>query len=195
MKKREVVTLKQIFSSKVASSFKKLKNTEWPENLAKMEDDFARESKLFFPGVCAAILNKIMEVLDVKVEDTMVNVWNKCREILQYADLKKYPPDKTYMVPLTEHDIKSTFDPELDIYVNNQLVHKLVFHIEIILTLGGVILEIKGGKIMKLHPGSCKGSGSIACEGMLIFNQRTSPFTLPGEIDLGDGVPIPKLVG
>src|SRR4030043_1057674 len=122
MKKREVVTLNQIFSSKVASSFKKLKNTEWPENLTKMEDDFNRESKLFLPALCAVILKKIMEVLNVKVENVMVATWNKCREILQYADLKKYPPDKTYMVPLTEHDIKSTFDPKLEIYVNNQLV-------------------------------------------------------------------------
>jgi hypothetical protein len=193
MKKREVVTLNQIFSSKQALSFKKLKDTEWPENLVKIKEDFTREFKLFWPGICAVFLKKIMEVLNVPVADVMVDAWNKCREIMQYADLKKYPPDKTYMVPLAEHEIPSKFPITLEIYVNNQKVCELIFDVKFSLILGGIILEIKGGRIMKLHSGSFKGKGSIMYQDMVVFDQKTSPFTLPGVIDLGEGVPIPKI--
>jgi hypothetical protein len=192
MKKQGVATLNQIFSSKKALSSKKMNNPEWSDNISKLKESFAKESKFFWPAVCAIVLKKIMEVINVKVVDVLVPAWNKYREIQQYADLKKYPPDKIYMVPLAEHVIKSEYTPELEIFINNQSVCTLRFSVEVSLTLGGVILEIKGGKIMKLHTGSCKGAGSIACEGFLIINQKTSPFTLPGEITLGEGVPISK---
>ena len=97
------------------------------------------------------------------------------------------------MVPLSEHTIDYLYNPTMDILVNNQTVSTLKFGIKVYFTLEGTILEIKGGKIMKLHSGSCKAGGSIMCEGITILTQKTSPLHLPGEIDLGKGMPIPKM--
>jgi hypothetical protein len=195
MKKQALVTLDQIFSSKKAMSSKKMKNTEISKSVTKLKETLAKEVKIFWPAACAIMLKKILGTINIKLADFLVNAWNKYREIEQYTDPKKYPPDKTYMVPLAEHVVKSVFTPKLGICVNNQQVTELSFTIEVSLTLGGVILEIKGGKIMKLHTGSCKGAGNIYCEGMMIISQKTSPFTLPDEISLGNGIPIRKLAG
>ncbi len=194
MTKQEVVTLDQVFSSGEKLSPKELKKAESSGHLAKVKEILSNV-KVFWPAACDIILKKLLETLNVNMANFMVSTWNKYREIEQYTDAKTFPRTQTYMVPLTEHTIDASYEPSMEILVNNQPVATLNFIISVYLTLEGIILEIKGGKIMKLHTGSCKAGGSIMCEGQLIFEKTTSPFTLPGEIDLGKGILIPKLVG
>jgi hypothetical protein len=193
MIENETVTLNQLLSSEKELSAKKLMKAESCDNLAYLKKLLTKEVKIFWPVVCSFILKKLVEILDQKVSDVMIAAWNKYKDIVQYTDAEKYPPDETYLVPLVEHTIESVYEPSLEILFNNQPVGELNFEITFFITLEGIALEIKGGKIMKVNTGSCKGGGSIKCEDITIFEKETSPFNLPGSIDLGKGIPIPKL--
>jgi hypothetical protein len=56
--------------------------------------------------------------------------------------------------------------------------------------LQGMHLEIRDGKIMKIHTGSCQASGEIAIEGKTFYKKKPAALQLPGTIDLEPGVPI-----
>jgi hypothetical protein len=189
---QDVLTLNQLLSAETELSARQMKNAESSGNIAKLEEFLTKEVKILWPVACKIILKKLMEVLNVKVPDVLVTAWSKYKEIAQYTNKKKYPPGETYMVPLATHTVDTSYEPSLQVCFNNQPIGEINFEITVFITLEGAVLEIKGGKIMKLHMGSCYGGGSLECEGNLIFEKQTTPFNLPGEIDLGEGIPIPK---
>jgi hypothetical protein len=193
MMDQEVLTLNQVLSTETELSEKKMKDTESCDSIAKLEKFLTKEVKILWPIACNFILKKLMEVLNVKVPDVLVTAWSKYKDIAQYTNKKRYPPSETYMVPLATHTVESIYEPSIEVLFNNQLIGEIKFEITVFLVVEGIILEIKGGKIMKLHTGSFYGGGSIKCEGKLIFEKQTNPFTLPGVIDLGEGISIPKL--
>jgi len=194
MKDNETVTLSRFFSSETKSSTKELMKAESHDNVADIKEIIKEQVKVPWPVACGFILRKFMEALDTKVSDVMIEAWKKYKDIVQYTDEKKYPPDETYCVSLAEHTIESVHKPYLEILFDNQPVGKRIkFEIKIFLTVEGIALEIQGGKIMKVHTGSCKGGGSIKLEDFTILEKETKSFTLPGSISLGQGIPIPKL--
>lgn len=193
MKDNRTLTVNQLFAAEQGTADKKLVNAATQENVATLKERLAQEVKVLWPVVCRVLLNKLMESLDEKVSDVMVAAWAKYQDILQYKDEQQYPPDETYLVLLVKHTIESVYNPYLEININNQPVGKINFEIEAFLTVEGIHLEIKGGKIMKIHTGSCQAGGSIKCEGITIIEKKTKSFTLPGTIRLGEGVNIPDI--
>jgi hypothetical protein len=192
MTDQDVLTLNQLLSAETELSAKQMKNAASSENIAKLEKFLTKEVKILWPIACKLILKKLMEILNVKVPDVLVTAWNKYKDIAQYTDKKRYPPTETYMVPLATHTVESLYEPSLQVCFNNQPIGEINFEITVFITIEGAVLEIKGGKIMKLHTGSYYGGGSLKCEGALIFEKQSAAFNLPGEIDLGEGIPIPK---
>jgi len=193
MTDNEVITLNQLLSSKAELSAKELKKAESRENVARIKDIIKKEVKARWPVAFGFILKKLMESLDPKVSDVMIAAWKKYQDIVQFTDEKKYPPDKTYLVSLAEHTMESTYNPTIEILFNNQKVSEISFEIKVYLKIEGINLEIQGGKIMKIHTGSCKGGGSVKLEDLTILEKETESFTLPGSIILGKGITIPKV--
>jgi hypothetical protein len=149
-----------------------------------------KEAKVKWPVAFDIIVKKITDILDIGILDIMVMAWNKYRMLLKYADREKYPPGETLLVPLVEHTIKSEHRPFIEILINDKPVGKVEFNITISLMLKGIILKIQDGKIKGVTTGTCKGKGTIKCENIVILEKETAPISLPGSIDLGEGIPI-----
>lgn len=138
----------------------------------------------------AEILEKIDDLLNVDLATVMSRAWKKYTKLLDYADAKRYPPDRSYLVPLAEHVIKSDHRPSLEILLNGELVGKIELQMNISLILKGFILTIQGGRIKAIHTGECQGAGALKCEDLVLIEKKSSSFRLPGIIDLGEGIPI-----
>jgi hypothetical protein len=193
MTENEILTLNQFFSSEQEPSMKRLTKTEEQDNLAEIKKLISDKAKVLWPLACDFIFKKLMGALDDNISDIMIEAWGKYKEIIEYADVKKHPPDEANLVPLDEHTISTEYNPEIEItFKNIPLTKTIHFNITVSLIVNGIILEIQGGKIMKVNIGTCKGSGSIKCEGFEILKKETSPFTLAGPIDLGQGITIPN---
>ncbi len=104
---------------------------------------------------------------------------------------KNTPPEATYLVHLAEHTVTSEHNPYIEIRVDDQPVGRVDFKIKISLTLDNFILKIQNGYIKAIQTGACKGKGTIYCWNLPILERETGPFPLPGNIDLGEGIPIP----
>jgi len=168
-----------------------LSSIELSNTFTSLKERILKEAKeIRWPVTFNEIIKKVEDLLNVGINDIMVTAWNKYRILLKYTDKEKYSPNETFLVPLSEHTIKSEHKPYIEILINDKSVGKIDFNINISLTLKGIILKIRDGKIQEIQTGSCKGKGTIKCYDFVIMEKETESFSLPGSINLGEGVPI-----
>ncbi len=192
----EQTTLRQFFvCTEQKVSEERRTAVESHPDMEMLKTKIAKECKgLAWSFTTKDVRKKIEDLLDIDVVTIMVRAWNKYRELQKYTDSKQYPLTDTYLVSLAEHTVSSTHHPYIEVTVNENPVGRIEFEVKVTLTLKGIILTVKGGRIMAIETGSCKGKGTIAYKGIPVFERETDSFALPGTIDLGQGIPIPGRV-
>jgi hypothetical protein len=140
--------------------------------------------------VWSTILDHVDKLLDIDVSEILLRSWKNLNDLSKYQDTQKYPPDRMFLVPLLEHTIVSRHKPEIVIEVEPLFKKTIPFDITVKLVLKGFTLEIMAGKIKKIHTGECRGNGNVQCMNVTLLEKASGDFTLPGLIDLGEGVSI-----
>jgi hypothetical protein len=144
------------------------------------------------PGGWVGLRDKILAeaggLLDIRLRDVMSWAWKKGRELEAYRDTERYPPDKTFSVPLVEHKITSTHTPHVDIRMNDKKVGSIHFAVNIEIAVKAMTLEIQNARIKKIHAGDCTAKGRFLCEGVLLAERESKPLDLAGTFDLGEGL-------
>jgi hypothetical protein len=168
-----------------------------PEAIGSKEagTTFARQAAGKAGPLWAAIRKRIPEQLStlmgIDAADVLVGAWNKTRELRKYRDPLRYPPEQVILLPLAKHRIQSKHEPFVEITIDGQVIGTVRFQIEIDLTLEGAELKIQAGRIKEIRLGQCAGKGTIKCEGA-VLGEAERRLTLPGTIDLHDGIAIPE---
>ncbi len=166
-----------------------------------LKEDLARKSSLIRWNVVRDIVfDKTVEMLDIPLLTFLLPAWKKYQEILEFADVEKYPPNETELVSLAEHTINVEHHPYLQVTYRGVALPnaKFTFTLKADLTLQGVILRIQNGKIIAIQGGAVKGSGELLLEKQSIIRKDFGSYELAGNIDLGDGISLrdePRLHG
>lgn len=163
------------------------------QEFARVEQSIAQEIKgiPLPPAFREKIVRELPHTLDIDIKYILVWAWREHAEIAKYQDRRKYPPGESHVVPLLEHTVVSKHSPTIQPVVNGkELPIKLKFDVVLKLKMKGAMLSIRDGKIMEILVGSCIGSGSIQYSGVTILEKETAPYTLPGTINLGEGITI-----
>ncbi len=143
-----------------------------------------------WPGLSKEIRSKAGDLLSVSIPDILIRAWNKAGILNKYINKEKYDPNEVFLIELKEHEISSKHKPYLDLEVNNKSIGRINFEIDLSIVVQGAILKIQDAKIKQIRTGSLKVSGAITCEGLEITKKESKEIKLPGEIDLGEGIPI-----
>jgi hypothetical protein len=183
------ITLNQIFSSEELSQ-ERMASVESCKKMSSVRARILKEARVKWPIAFEIIVEKIADILDVSIPGIMVGAWNKYKILVKYADSEKYPPNETFLVPMAEHTVKSEHNPYIEILINGKPVGEINFNITVSLILKGIILKVQGGKVKAINTGTCKGKGTLKCENIVILEKETRSISLPGSIDLGEGIPI-----
>jgi hypothetical protein len=158
---------------------------------AKLKEAVGKLPGIEWGPVAKEIEAKIGDVLDVDIVSVLLGGWKKYRQLQQYRDPAKYPPEETILLSLTEHSIASSHHPKIEILAGEVPVGTLEFTITLALKLEGVVLKVRGGKIREIAAGRCRGKGSLECAGVTLLEKETDSVELPGRVGLGDGIDIP----
>ena len=158
---------------------------------AKLKEAVDKLPGIDWGPVAKEIEAKIGEVLDVDIAGVLLGGWKKYRQLQQYRDTAKYPPEDTILLALVEHSIASSHHPKIEILAEQVLLGTLEFTITLALKLEGIVLKVRGGKIREIAAGRCRGKGTLACAGVTLLEKESDPFELPGRISLGEGIEIP----
>jgi hypothetical protein len=136
------------------------------------------------------IVIKIVDLLDIPIPDILTKAWRKYVSLQEYLDKSEFSPDETFLIPLAEHMIESKHHPYIEILTNDVPIGKIEFEIDVSLKLKGIILKVKNRKIKEIQTGECEGRGSVKCENHIILEKKLGEISLPGSIDLGEGISI-----
>jgi hypothetical protein len=122
---------------------------------------------------------RLAEILDVKVSDVVTSAWEKAQEFREYADPQAHPPDETILTELAEHTIDVDFHPSLEFLMNDRPLPGIQLDITLSLTIKGLILKIRDGKVREMTAGSIIGRGKLETAGLTILEKQTEEILLP----------------
>jgi hypothetical protein len=149
----------------------------------------ANESKAIrWDVILDALVEKILEMLDIPILEIIVPAWKKYREIEKFADTEKYPPGDTQLVSLVEHTLKSEHRPYVEILFKGVAVGRIEFTLTVEFKLEGFVLRIQEGRIKAIDTGSLQGRGTLALDSTIMIERDFGTVRLPGKIGLGDGI-------
>ena len=153
--------------------------------------ELAKKSKLIkWDVVSDVLMGRAAEMADIPLAKILLPAWRKYRELEKFADPQAYPPEDTELVSLLEHTVQSEHKSSLAILFKGVTVKLIDFTVATELTLEGIVLQIRGGRVMAIKAGSVKGNASLSMEDQIVLERPFAPVSLPGKIDLGDGVPL-----
>ena len=142
-------------------------------------------------GVSSEVMKNLEGVLDVDLADIVLEGWGKYKELVQYRDRTRYPPDQTILLPLAHHEIRSVHKPYVDVMLDDKPIGRVTFTVDLRLLFDGVVLVIRDGTIWEVKAGTCEGRGALSCGAIELINRRIVKFELPGRVKLPNGYPIP----
>lgn len=196
------LTLKKLFMDGPGDE----ESVERSSSMVEVRESFSEElPKVGWSEVSKGIDTKVDEVLAIPVDDVLAASWAQYERLRQYADPEQHPPEETVQVPMVDHTVESTHSPAVEVLIHDTEVASLTFNIQLQLRVKGCLLEISGGRIMKVRSGTCQVSGNLECVVNTRFKSHplykksvdSREYAIVGNLDLGDGValPPPKAAG
>jgi hypothetical protein len=158
---------------------------------AKLQSTLGAKGGPMWAAVRERIPGQLSKLLDVDGVGLLVGAWNKAQELQEFRDEKQHPPNEVNVVSLAKHTVESKHRPSVELVANTQPIGRLEFEIGLSLILEGVELTIQAGRVKQIRPGRSTGTGKIECDGVELYKINKKLLTLPGTIDLGEGVLIP----
>jgi len=168
-----------------------------PKELEKKvteEMSSSRQSRGWTDAVRGAVTSEVSrrygELMGVELVDIMSGAWKKYAGLLQYTDKSKHPPEESILVPLGKHTIDSKHSPGIEVFLDNQLILKLMLDVVLALKFESVILRIENGRIREIRPGTVRAEGSIKYGTAALAELKSETIRIPGIINLGYGIEI-----
>lgn len=168
--------------------------------MVEVRQNFSEElPKVGWSEISSGIDDKVDEVLAIPIDEVLLASWARYQRLREYADPERYPPEETIQVPMVDHTVESTHSPAVTVLIRGNEVANLTFNIQLQLRVKGCLLEIRGGRIMKILSGTCQVSGNL--EGVVNTKFRShllyersvdsKEYQIVGNLDLGEGVVLP----
>jgi hypothetical protein len=184
----ETVTLRDFFGGASALAEKLPAIEGSPAIRALMAAVAAGAGAVGWPRTLGGVAEQLAAALSVSVPRMLAGAWNRYRVLQKYADPKR--ANEVALVPLAKHTVKSRHTPSVEVVVNEARIGKIDFVVAVELELEGAVLKIQGGKITEIQVASCKGKGTLTCEGYVLLDEKSKAFPLLRNVKLEDPIEI-----
>jgi hypothetical protein len=161
--------------------------------LDEVRSRLAVRTNLGWPTIAGACAQALQSALDVKLLDVLVGGWTKLVQLQAYLDRDRYPPAQLCPFPLVQHTIRSIHNPRVEVLLNEQPIEEIVFELEFLLTIEGIVLNIRDGRIVAIGSGTYAGGGALKFKGFVLCEVQTPKYEIPGLVGFQEGIAIPRL--
>jgi hypothetical protein len=170
------------------SHWRDIENTEAFEKLRTEVSDNVPGG--FWTATRGAVEESLQQALQVTMGDIIGGAWNRFRDLLEYRDPAKHPPDEVVLFPVMRHAIRSVHRPRIELLVGDRPVSEIEFEADLVLEIDAATLKIRAGKIEEIQTGACRGMGALRCGVARLVEVASRDIQLPGRISFGQGLPI-----
>jgi hypothetical protein len=148
------------------------------------------------PGVAMGAVGQrvdaaVRDALNCDVFQVLAGAWAKARELHDYADETKHPPDEASTVFLGEHGLGVDLHPTVDVTITGLATFELRFTLTLQAALRLAELPIRGGHIVQL--GRCDATlQSVLKYGDIPLHEplQSRRVTLSKPLAFAPGIPI-----
>jgi len=139
-----------------------------------------RESKPSLAVLITAesILDSLASLLNIPLWDVLKQAWTEGKLFERYWDPQKYDPKALIEIVLNDHEISSSYEPCIDVVLNDNRIGAIDFQLTLVLALSKVTLKVRNGLVEEVHAGEIKGLASLACEGFPLFEKEAEKLDL-----------------
>ena len=128
------------------------------------------------------ILEKIAQLLDIKIPSIFLSSWKKSDEIKKILEESAASPEEKFEINLSEHSITSDHKPYIEVMFKNMPVYKIEFDLNLSFKLDGFSIKIQNGNIYGIDSGVCNAKGTLSWEKIKLLEKKLEPIKLPGTI-------------
>lgn len=163
--------------------------------LDEVRSRLAVRTNMGWPAISGACAQALQSALDVKLLDVLGGGWTKLVQLQDYLDRDRYAPTEICPLELLQHTIRSVHHPGVDILLNEEKIVEITFDLdlEFLLTLGGIVLHIRNGRIIAIGAGTYAGGAVLKFKDFVLREIETPKYDIPGIVELGEGIAIPRL--
>ncbi|HLI67539.1 MAG TPA: hypothetical protein VKU90_14345 [Caulobacteraceae bacterium] len=127
------------------------------------------------------------ELTKLSVFEQMAQAWVTLGAVRAHRDPKVHPPGETGIVPLGQHSIALTAEPELNLVVAGWTAPPLKLGVVATALFESVHLSIKDGHLIAAAPGKCVLSAGLNCGSIPLHPPRElGHVKLPGQIKFAE---------
>ncbi len=167
------------------------------ETLQRQRASNAELARTNLPKLAAGVLDeKINEglrgVLDCDVFGLLAQGWAKARELHEFADPAKHPPDEVSTMFLGEHSLSVEVHPTVDVVIGQLAKFQLVFTVELAAAFRMAELTIQAAHIKQIGKCDCELSAVLKYDGVELHKpMKSRKFVLNSAmVFIAPGVPI-----
>jgi hypothetical protein len=129
----------------------------------------------------------IDDILRMDTLDAVMLGWRKHRLLTEAARRTVASPDRREVVELARHRIAGSYQPRIDVFVDNVKVGQIDLALNISATVIGMCGVVSDGRLVALRSGHIDLAAILRCEGLaLVKGERR--IDLAAETSLGEGI-------
>lgn len=149
-----------------------------------------RDRDAVWASAATGIARALHGALDIPLSAILTSAWNSSRELLDYADPAKHPPEETALHTLSEHTIRTVHHPSVELVIDGIHAGEVTFDAELDANINGAILSIQGGRIYEVRVGTCRFTGELKYGDAVLARKTSHEYRFPGAIRIPGGAPI-----
>lgn len=137
-------------------------------------DSESKHSGMVLGFVESQAMDAIGAILDLDLFEVLARAWGVARELREYRDEKKHPPQQTSTVSLGKHEFLTSVHPVLTYSVMNLPPRSLRLTLELKVRVSVATLEIKERRIQAARVGECQVTAQLKYNAIPLHAEKKS---------------------
>ncbi|RXZ48385.1 hypothetical protein [Agromyces binzhouensis] len=144
--------------------------------VAKVVARMATAGKDYLAGEVGEVADGL---LDLDVTDVIAHSWDRHRAIGEAKEWSAKNPDGEMVVPLVTHTVKWSYEPSVEVKVDEVPITSVALAVALDTTVKGAVIAFRRGEVADVRTGTVEVRAKVECEGVKLA-ERTGSFDLPG---------------
>jgi len=143
----------------------------------------------FMEKASRTLVDRMRELLNTPLDQVLSGAWRKYGGFAEYADTIRHPPGEVNVIELSEHTVRWTQQPAVDVAFQGSVLATLHLGIQVEIKLDGGRVTVQDGLFKSLSVGTLHVDARVSLEGDQVARFEDT-IQVPGELAFGDGIAI-----
>ncbi len=134
------------------------------------------------------------ELVDIDLGDVLMAGWQLHRRLKEAAAATLMSPGSKEVIELGPHEIPATYEPTIDLIVNEKCLHTFHVKLDVVLEIATAVVVVEHGRLTQLRCGDTAATCTLTLDHAVLAHKR-GHLQLPPIYDSVTGLPLQSRAG